>query len=77
MDRYFEPSSEVVAGSDEHAQQQQELVGVARGVAVDGNQQRQLNSPLMLIEGFLQALTNTDSDSRIVISRKGVVRLTL
>lgn len=33
---------------------------------------RQMNSPLMLIEGFLQALTNTDSDGRIVITRNGI-----
>ena len=32
---------------------------------------RQMNSPLMLIEGFLQALTSTDSDGRIVITRNG------
>ena len=31
----------------------------------------QMNSPLMLIESFLQALTNADKDGRIVITRKG------
>jgi limonene-1,2-epoxide hydrolase len=33
----------------------------------------QMNSPLMLIESFLQALTNADKDGRIVITRKGTV----
>ena len=36
-----------------------------------GGSNQQMNSPLMLIEGFLQALTNMDSDGRIVISKKG------
>ena len=31
----------------------------------------QMNSPLMLVESFLQALTNADKDGRIVITRKG------
>ena len=31
----------------------------------------QMNSPLMLIESFLQALTNADKDGRIFITRKG------
>lgn len=31
----------------------------------------QMNSPLMLIESFLQALTSADKDGRIVITRKG------
>ena len=30
----------------------------------------QMNSPLMLIESFLQALTNADKDGRIVVSKK-------
>ena len=34
----------------------------------------QMNSPLMLIESFLQALTNADKDGRIVIARKGTAR---
>ena len=38
------------------------------GVAI----RHQMNSPLMLIESFLQALTNADSDGRIVVNRKGV-----
>ena len=33
----------------------------------------QMNSPLMLIESFLQALTNADKDGRIVIARKGTL----
>ena len=33
----------------------------------------QMNSPLMLIESFLQALTNADKDGRIVITRKGTI----
>ena len=33
----------------------------------------QMNSPLMLIEGFLQALTNTDNDGRIVITKGGEI----
>ena len=31
----------------------------------------QMNSPLMLVESFLQALTNADKDGRIVITREG------
>ena len=42
----------------------------AEGVAGRGGG-HQMNSPLTLIEGFLQALTNTDSDGRIVISTTG------
>ena len=30
-----------------------------------------MSSPLMLIEGFLEALTNTDKDGRIVVSKQG------
>ena len=41
------------------------------GVAI----RHQMNSPLMLIESFLQALTNADRDGRIVVNRKGVVPL--
>ena len=33
----------------------------------------QMNSPLMLIETFLQALTNADKDGRIIITRKGTI----
>ena len=33
----------------------------------------QMNSPLMLVESFLQALTNADKDGRIVIARKGTL----
>ena len=36
----------------------------------------QPNSPLMLVESFLEALTNADKDGRIVIYRKGTVPLT-
>ena len=36
----------------------------------------QMNSPLMLIESFLQALTNADKDGRIVITKKGGLLLT-
>ena len=36
----------------------------------------QMNSPLMLIESFLQALTNVDKDGRIVITKKGGLLLT-
>lgn len=35
----------------------------------------QMNSPLMLIESFLQALTNADKDGRIVITRKGIIQI--
>ena len=31
----------------------------------------QMNSPLMLIESFLAALTNADKDGRIVVGKKG------
>ena len=30
-----------------------------------------INSPLMLIEKFLQALTSEDKDGRVVVARKG------
>ena len=37
----------------------------------------QMNSPLMLIESFLQALTNADKDGRIVITKKGTIEYLL
>ena len=31
-----------------------------------------MSSPLMLIEGFIEALTNTDKDGRIVVNKQGM-----
>ena len=42
----------------------------------NGEVHHQMNSPLMLIESFLQALTNADKDGRIVITRKGTFCVT-
>ncbi len=41
------------------------------GGSLGGGGGEQMRSPLMLIESFLQALTNMDTNGRIVITRKG------
>ena len=42
--------------------------GVGSGVGVE----KQMRSPLMIIESFLTALTSADKDGRIVITKAGV-----
>ena len=49
---------------------QPETCGVTSAGGGEGGHQ-QMKSPLMLIEGFLQALTNMDTDGRIIITKKG------
>ena len=74
VDRYFEDSDPKAEHSAEG-----EGAGGERGTGGGGGTvgaggveaTRQMNSPLMLVEAFLRALTNTDKDGRIVITRAG------
>lgn len=71
VDRYFDTDCGVEPRSDPTPTPAQSTGAAGGGgAAVEGNP-RQMNSPLMLIETFLQALTNTDSDGRIVVTRNG------
>ena len=75
VDRYFdtccgvEPHSDHTPGSTP-VEKSADGRGDQGSAAGEGNS-RQMNSPLMLIESFLQALTNMDSDGRIVVTRSG------
>lgn len=79
VDRYFdsccgvEPHSDHTPGSTpaENSVASADRRGDQESAAGERNP-RQMNSPLMLIESFLQALTNMDSDGRIVITRSGM-----
>ncbi len=78
VDRYFDSCCGVEPHSDHTslptaAQNTATTVAGGGGTAGGEGNTRQMNSPLMLIESFLQALTNTDSDGRIVITRNGAI----
>ncbi len=60
VERYF--------GEEVKVQDGEQDVG---GSSLGGGGGEQMRSPLMLIESFLQALTNMDTNGRIVITRKG------
>lgn len=42
-----------------------------QGVGGAGVDERQMRSPLMIIESFLSALTSADKDGRIVVTKTG------
>ena len=46
--------------------------GRGQGVGGAGVDERQMRSPLMIIESFLSALTSADKDGRIVVTKKGL-----
>ena len=73
VDRYFEDSDPKAEHSAEGEGAGGERGGGGGGLVGTGGGEaaRQMNSPLMLVEAFLQALTNTDKDGRIVITRAG------
>ncbi|XP_069484673.1 ATP-dependent DNA helicase DDX11 isoform X2 [Ambystoma mexicanum] len=50
-----------------------EAIADARPEEVFENVQPRMASPLMLIEGFLSALTSTNQDGRVIINRQGTV----
>ena len=63
VDRYFDE----IKGQGAYAPQ--ETSGEPSAGGGEGHQP--MKSPLMLIEGFLQALTNVDTNGRIAITKKG------
>ena len=52
-------------------QVQREQSGWGQGVGGAGVDERQMRSPLMIIESFLSALTSADKDGRIVVTKTG------
>ena len=67
MERYCEEVKVQTRESD-----QQRSFGESSSLGGGGGGGEQMKSPLMLIESFLQALTNMDTNGRIVITRKGI-----
>ena len=46
--------------------------GRGQGVGVASGDDKQMRSPLMIIESFLSALTSADKDGRIVVTKSGI-----
>jgi chromosome transmission fidelity protein 1 len=73
VDRFFD--HHLLPDLAQVGQGQVEGSGRSQGVAVASGDDRQMRSPLMIIESFLSALTSADKDGRIVVTKSARVTL--